>query len=395
MLAVTGEASFALRHRLLFDAIASGGFTIVDATTARRTVVQRLELAAVEAAFAVRRILRGASSVPRNRRAVRALRRAFLLSATSFVTKSRQTARNVRRLTTRPDIVMHIFSLYGPRGIESDMSYVHYLDFTIALRRRNWPPDYPPLTNSEYRRWIELEGESYRRAAHIFVMSALVQRSLVEDYAVDARRVTVVGSGGRFPEVYDGERRFGSRQLLFNARPFALKGGEVVLEAFARVRRIVPDVSLVVVGETIGATMPGLTNPGFIADADRMRALFLESDLVLAPSRTDAFPGFVIEAMGHGVPCVVSPCDGLPEIVDDGIDGVVLARADAEHLARAIIALLGDEARLHSMSQAARQKIRARFSWPAIGARIGAGLREIVRPSTISAAASSVTRDRA
>jgi glycogen synthase len=54
-----------------------------------------------------------------------------------------------------------------------------------------------------------------------------------------------------------------------------------------------------------------------------MRELFLSSDLVLAPSRCDPFPTFLIEAMNFGLPCVASDVDGLPEIVEHEVTGLV------------------------------------------------------------------------
>jgi glycosyltransferase involved in cell wall biosynthesis len=101
-----------------------------------------------------------------------------------------------------------------------------------------------------------------------------------------------------------------------------------------------------------------------------MRQLFLETDLVVAPARCDPFPSFVIEAMNYGVPCIVSGNDGMPEIVDDGINGLVVDPLTPELLAEKIINLLGDRAKLSSMSEQAQQKVKTQFNCQTITHKI-------------------------
>jgi glycosyltransferase involved in cell wall biosynthesis len=377
-IAVTGDDRFAQRHAFLLDAIEERCARVDRVTTDSMTPFQRAELTLRELWFVGTRILTGKSPVPRTFADLRLLRREFVLSRASFKTKSSQIEDNLGRLVRAPQIVLHIFGLYRPYWTPSRTPFVQYLDFTSALARRNWPPNMFGLKDPDYAKWFALEQKTYQSAAHLFPMSELAAKSLVEDYGVPAERITTVGSSGRFREPFGGVKTFGSKQILFNGAPFERKGGDIVLAAFELVRAKIPEARLVVVGLKMERLPPGVVNPGFVADPKAMERLFLESDIVVAPARADPFPGFLIEAMSYGVPCIVSAVDGVPEIVDDGINGTVVSAPNPRVFAAAIVALLQDQIKLEAFSRAARAKVAARFTWAAIAERIVERLETIV-----------------
>ncbi len=91
-----------------------------------------------------------------------------------------------------------------------------------------------------------------------------------------------------------------------------------------------PDAKLaVIVGMSSEIADPGVVNHGYVSSPEKMRELFLSSDLVLAPARCDPFPTFLIEAMNFGVPCVTSDADGMPEIVAHQLTGLVISEVSA------------------------------------------------------------------
>lgn len=111
------------------------------------------------------------------------------------------------------------------------------------------------------------------------------------------------------------------------------------------------------IGRKLDVQQEGIENPGEINSLEAMRQLFLQTDLVVAPGRCDPFPCFVIEAMNYGIPCIVSPQDGMPEIVDYGKSGIVVESLTANALAETMINLLTNPAALALFSQKARRKV--------------------------------------
>jgi glycosyltransferase involved in cell wall biosynthesis len=107
---------------------------------------------------------------------------------------------------------------------------------------------------------------------------------------------------------------------------------------------------------------PGVENHGYVSSPEKMRELFLSSDLVLAPARCDPFPTFLIEAMNFGVPCVTSDADGMPEIVAHELTGLAISEVSGPQLAAEVVPLLNDRQRLVEMSHRARERASEKFS---------------------------------
>ncbi len=87
------------------------------------------------------------------------------------------------------------------------------------------------------------------------------------------------------------------------------------------------------------------------------------ADLVVLPSVAEAFGLVVAEALYLGTPIVATHVGGIPEIVEDGIDGVLVPPADTKALADAIVSLLGDSERRCRLANAGRERARERFSF--------------------------------
>jgi glycosyltransferase involved in cell wall biosynthesis len=289
----------------------------------------------------------------------------FITSRRAFVSKSRQFERRIRQLNPSPDWIIHVFGLSCPQWERVDIPYVYYLDHTMALAKKVWPL-WLPYNAREYNAFLEYEKLAYQRATHLFSMSDFVRRSLIEDYGIPPEKITVVGSAGNFKVPYQGIKAFGSKRILFNGSDFYRKGGDIVLEAFKLVKQKIPQATLIIIGTNLNYSEPSIENPGHLDSPDALTQLFLNSDLVVAPARCDPFPGFVIEAMNYGVPCIVSANGGISEVIEDRINGVVLSKLQSEALAEEIVKLLNNTQDLQNLSENARLKVAERLNWELI-----------------------------
>jgi len=296
--------------------------------------------------------------------------RIFQKNSRIFIDKSKRLEAKIRKLEDKPDLLIHIFSMCSPFWDKFDTPFVMYLDYTMALAVRNWSPWAPFRNDKEREAWIDCERQTYKRAYHLFTMNTLAKSSLIEDYGIAPEKITVVGSAGNFKMPYEGEKTFGSQQILFNGSDFERKGGNLVLAAFKRVKQVFPKAKLVIIGKKLRIQEEGIANPGSISRSSEIRDLLLETDLVVAPSYCDPFPAFLLEAMNYGVPCLVANNDGMPEIVDHEINGLVIHQMEPDILAEQIIQILGDPSRLESMSKEARKKVGNNFKWDKIASQI-------------------------
>jgi glycogen(starch) synthase len=300
----------------------------------------------------------------------------FQKNQREFIAKSQRFEQEILQLGFAPDLVFHIFNTFSPSWNEYNVPYVLYLDYTMALSEQNKLSWAYFLNRTDRDGWMTCEQQLFQQAKHIFSQSQVVKNSLVKDYQISPDRIAVVGASGNFQEPYDGEKFFGSQQILFNGSDFHRKGGPLVLAAFKQVKQVLPDAKLVVIGKKMVMQQEGIENPGQVSP-ETLKELFLTSDLVLAPADCDPFPRFVMEAMNYGVPCIVSDRDGMPEIVDHSLNGIVIDKPTPSSLATTIVDLLSYPDRLEVMSQAAQHKIRTHLNWNNVVSQITSTLAEI------------------
>lgn len=88
---------------------------------------------------------------------------------------------------------------------------------------------------------------------------------------------------------------------------------------------------------------------------------FRNADVFVLPSHAEGLPISMLEAMGAGLPVVVSRVGGIPSVVEDGVHGLIVPPGEVEPLRRALSELAGDPRKRAEMAQACRQRIVDRF----------------------------------
>ena len=103
----------------------------------------------------------------------------------------------------------------------------------------------------------------------------------------------------------------------------------------------------------------GVTLAGFVADPG---GAFDAADVVVLSSTWEGFGLVLAEAGLHGRPVVATEVGGIPEVVKDGVNGLLVPPRDPDALAAALDRLLDDEALARRMGEAGRERARERFS---------------------------------
>ncbi len=138
-----------------------------------------------------------------------------------------------------------------------------------------------------------------------------------------------------------------------------------VIRVFARVRRAMP-ATLLMVGdgpdrsdaEQEARELSVSDDVRFLGRLDTVANLLQSTHLFLLPSQTESFGLAALEAMACGAPVVASRAGGLPEVIDDGINGILEPVGSVEAMGRRATELLRDAARHQAMRDAAIAKAR-------------------------------------
>ena len=153
---------------------------------------------------------------------------------------------------------------------------------------------------------------------------------------------------------------------LSNFRP--VKRVADVIQIFARVAKEIP-ARLVLIGEGPDrSTAEWLANSlgihdriHFLGKQDRVHELLPLADLMLMPSEMESFGLAALEAMACQTPAIATRVGGVPELITDGVDGLLFPVGKVDDMALASIALLTDAERYQTMRKAARKTAQDRF----------------------------------
>jgi glycosyltransferase involved in cell wall biosynthesis len=99
----------------------------------------------------------------------------------------------------------------------------------------------------------------------------------------------------------------------------------------------------------------------FLGERGDIPALLDRAHLFILPSRTEALPNSLMEAMAAGLPVVASRTGGICELIDDRVTGILVPPGDAGALADAIVRTIADPVRAAALGAEARSTVSARF----------------------------------
>jgi L-malate glycosyltransferase len=153
---------------------------------------------------------------------------------------------------------------------------------------------------------------------------------------------------------------------LSNFRP--VKRVVDVVKVFAQVVRETP-AQLVLVGdgpersaaEWLARDLKIHERVHFLGKQERVNELLPLADLLLMPSELESFGLAALEAMACKVPAIATRVGGVPELIDDGVTGLLYQVGDVDAMAQGAFSLLADRTRLDAMREAARETAQSRF----------------------------------
>jgi glycosyltransferase involved in cell wall biosynthesis len=216
-----------------------------------------------------------------------------------------------------------------------------------------------PIREHRFAHW------AYRRAACVAAVAPQVG-DIVRAYD-DSIRVTVVhsASSGLAVDAASSERiraRFAGKLLAghVGALDNAQKGQEYIIAVAREIERSQPEVHFVLVGggedeAMLKAKAEGLSNLTFTGFVDNVGDYLAAFDIFILPSNREGIGSILLDAMEQGLPVVASRVGGVPDIVHDGENGVLVDPASPAQLRDAILSLKADPALRRAFGERGRE----------------------------------------
>lgn len=244
-------------------------------------------------------------------------------------------------------------------------------------------PEYFTRTKLAYLKTVM--PRSAEAARSILTPSEYSRRTVIERLNIDPSIVTVVPHGispkGTTGSVTDIRERYGiaERFFVYPAALYPHKNHLVLIEAFAALREIHPDVDLVLTGakgSMAWGTAKSMRSPlaeeirkkgltdrvhslGYVPGPE-LDALYRSAVALTFPSRFEGFGAPVLEAMARGCPVIAADATALPEVVQSA--GRLISPDNAEHWCGAMRDLLEDESARKDLQEAGYERAKD-YTW--------------------------------
>lgn len=216
---------------------------------------------------------------------------------------------------------------------------------------------------------------AYERSVTRFISPSRFVRELMVEGGWTRTPIDVLAPGVPAPERVD---RTPGEYLLYAGRLSPEKGLSVFLESARAVGAPVVVAGDGPLGDQLRRDYPEVRFVGHV-DRDEVSRLLGNAAASVVPSISlENTPLGVLEAMASGVVVVASRVGGVPELLDDGVEGLLVPPGDAHALSASLQRILGDRALATSMGEAGRTRIERDFT----PQRHLAGLLEIYARAT-------------
>ena len=233
--------------------------------------------------------------------------------------------------------------------------------------------------SGSWRNWIV--GWIYRLSTHVIVNSKSIRDLIIHRDHVRHEKIRVVYNGidtNRFGELVSHQEatlsaiRKHSLLVAVVANMYStVKGHGTLIAAAKQVCKIFPQVRFVLIGD--GVERPKLEEQVkiaalqeyflFLGSRKNVPELLASCNLFVLPSESEGLPNVVLEAMAAGLPVIATAVGGVPELIQDGVNGLLVPPREPKALSEAISRLLSDEGLRRRLGRAGRERAVREFSF--------------------------------
>ena len=270
---------------------------------------------------------------------------------------------------------------------DSGIPQIYVSDNVYALQADVFERVHGPMPARARRRRLSLESSLLQRADLLAVPSYAAARAAVEAHGVRPERVVVAPFGANLadldPTPHVAGSHAGPLQLVFIGVSWQHKGGPLLLDAMRILRSRGIDYELHLVGaeptgdHTLWHSHRRIdkTHPAGLLE---LAHLLDRADLLVFPTRADAYGVVVCEAAAFGVPTIATRLEGTSTTIEHGVTGLLVdLESGAEEWADAIATYADDRQALQRASVGARHRYERLLNWQAWGDTVAATIRQV------------------
>jgi glycosyltransferase involved in cell wall biosynthesis len=286
--------------------------------------------------------------------------------------------------------------IFAPTGeaeiafLETDIPIVLLGDATYGALC-DYYPMFSNLTKRSRAELDQVESLALQKASLAIYDSQWAADSAINYYHAAPNKVHAIASGANFvqyppPEIVQHRKKTGRCRLLFIGANWERKGGAIAFETLLKLEEMGIEAELLVCGsnpppEFVHERMKILPflNKANEVERKQFEDLFLTSDFLILPTRSECYGNVLCEANAYGLPAIATNTGGVPSIVREGENGFLLPlEARGEDYARVIARAYQDEQAYEALIKSSRAAFDERLNWDAWGQSMMKHIRQML-----------------
>ncbi|BAY86593.1 group 1 glycosyl transferase [Calothrix parasitica NIES-267] len=224
------------------------------------------------------------------------------------------------------------------------------------------------VTYSKLPKWgQQFFGKIFRSCDDFIVLSKTWEKYYTNNLGLNKKQVVVLPNPTELPAQIPDRKNTSSIKIGFFGRVGSRKGTFDLIKAFAQI----PDAlkgktELIIAGDgdikeaqTLAQSLNLENRIQFLGwiDSQTRDKLLADIDIFVLPSYNEGLPMALLEAMGWGLPVIVTPVGGIPELINSTENGLLINPGDVQKLSEAMQKLIESESLRFSLGNAARETV--------------------------------------
>ena len=275
--------------------------------------------------------------------------------------------------------------------LSAEIPIIYTADATFSLISNYYPDYFTGQLKLSREEGNYIEQSAINKADILLYPTQWAANSAINDYGADKSNIKIVPFGANIDdtpsrEIVIHKEKSDKCKLLFLGVDWERKGGEIAFEALVELLKLGVDTELIICG-CIPPEEFKHDNMSVIPFLDKnnpeqnkeLQLLFLSSDFLILPSRTEAYGVVFCEANAYGLPAITTDTGGIPGVIEDGKNGYMLPLdARGADYAELIKNIYQDEERYNQLVCDSRKTFEEKLNWDSWGIKVGMIIKKLL-----------------
>lgn len=276
--------------------------------------------------------------------------------------------------------------------LATEVPIIYTADATFSLISDYYPDYFSRQLKISREEGNYIEQSAILKADLLLYPSNWAANSAINEYGADESKVNVIPYGANiddYPvkEIILNKKKTDKCQLLFLGVDWERKGGEIAFETLLELDKLGINAELTICGcippdEFKHGRMnviPYLDKNDEV-QSQKLQELFLKSDFLLLPSRTEAYGVVFCEANAFGLPAITTDTGGISGVIEEGINGFMLPlNARGNEYAKIIQKVYEDEEMYYQLIKSSRETFEEKLNWDCWGKKTKTLINQLLK----------------